>query len=239
MRVPIRPPAIADDPDAAPPPRAPSLATAARVWLVRHADVHDDWQKRAYGNLDIPLSERGIAETHALARAFAAVPLARVASSPLSRALLLGQELARATGAPLAVDERLREVFRGDWQGLPADEFRARWEAQRDAFAADPWNWKGHGGESDADIWARAWPALRETVLAAAHGKQDVTVALATHFNVIRVLVTRLCGLRPSQSFTFRNTPAHASLVVDGASGWALERADVAGPGDEGGPTPM
>jgi broad specificity phosphatase PhoE len=239
MRVPIRPPAITDDPNAAPPARAPSLATAARVWLVRHADVHDDWQKRAYGNLDIPLSARGIEETHALARAFATTPLARVASSPLSRALLLGQELARATGAPLAVDDRLREVFRGDWQGLPADEFRSRWEAERDAFAADPWNWKGHGGESDADIWARAWPALREAVLAAANTQPNVTVALATHFNVIRVLVTRLCGLRPSQSFTFRNMPAHASLVVDRAEGWVLECADVAGPQAQGGPTPM
>ncbi len=239
MRVPIRPPVIADDPNAAPAPRAPSLATSTRVWLVRHADVHDDWQKRAYGNLDVPLSERGIAETHALASAFARTPLARVTSSPLQRALLLGQELSRATGAPLAVDERLREIFRGNWQGLPADEFRARWEAERGAFAADPWNWKGHGGESDAEVWERAWGALRETVLAARATPPPATVALATHFNVIRVLVTRLCGFRPSQSFAFRNATAHASLVVDGPEGWILDRADVAGPQPTGGPTSM
>ena len=233
MRVPIRPPAIPDDPASLPPGRVDSLGTAARVWLVRHADVHDDWQKKAYGNLDVPLSDEGIRQTRALARAFAKIPLVRVASSPLSRALLLGRELARTTGAPLAVDDRLREVWRGTWQGLPVDEFRARWEAEREAFAADPWNWKGHGGESDADIWGRAWPALRETALAAraaAPPDGPLTVAIATHFNVIRVLVTRLSGLRPSQSFTFRNDTARASLLVDGPQGWVLACANVDAP---------
>jgi broad specificity phosphatase PhoE len=252
MRVPIRPPAISFDPASPSPGRVPSLGTSVRVWLVRHADVHDDWQTKAYGNLDVPLSEEGVLQTRALAQAFARTPLARVASSPLSRALLLGRGLAEATSAPLAVDDRLREVWRGNWQGLGVDEFRARWEAEREAFAADPWNWKGHGGESDADIWARAWPALQETVLAAdeasregAHASRDpaqggtassdrrITVALATHYNVIRVLATRLSGLRPSQSYSFRNDTARASLIVDGRDGWVLSCANVAGPPSE------
>lgn len=230
MRVPIRPPEIADDPAAPPPPPVPSLGFSARVWLLRHADVHDDWQTRAYGGLDVPLSEAGVRETRALVEAFARVRFSRVASSPLSRALLLGRQLAERTGAPLAVDDRLREVSRGDWQGLPVEEFRARWEADRAAFEADPWNWKGHGGESDADIWARAWPALRETVLRVRAGDSPVTVALATHYNVIRVLVTRLLRMRPSRSFTFRNQTARASLMVDGSGGWSLDCANVEAP---------
>ncbi len=228
MRVPIRSPEVRDDPAAPPPERAASLGTKARVWLVRHADVHDDWQQKAYGNLDVPLSERGIGETRAVVEAFATIPLALVASSPLQRALLLGRGLADVAHAPLRIDERLREVWRGDWQGLSVDEFRARWHAQAAAFAADPWNWKGHGGESDADIWARAWAALTETVRAATSEKGlATTVALASHFNVIRVLVTRMAGLRASQSFAFRNDTARASLLVDGEAGWALVRSNV------------
>ena len=227
MRILVRPPDIPDDPRAAAPERAPSLGLGTRVWLVRHAEVHDDWQDRAYGSLDVPLSPQGERETAELATAFARAPLARVASSPLSRALLLGQALARAAGAPLATDPRLREVDRGAWQGLPREEFRARWEAQRDAFAADPWHWKGHGGESDAEIFARAWAALEETARAVAPGS---TIALATHYNVIRSLVTRATGLRPSQSFTFRNDTARASLLLDEPGGWVLARANVAGP---------
>jgi broad specificity phosphatase PhoE len=229
MRILVRPPVIPDEPGSPPPERAPSFGTAARVWLVRHAEVADDWQRRAYGSLDVPLSEEGQRQTRELAAAFAGTALARVASSPLSRALFLGRSLAEATGAPLAVDERLREVWRGNWQGLPTDEFRARWEAEREAFAADPWNWKGHGGESDADILVRAWPALTEAALSA----RGAAVALATHYNVIRVLVTRAVGLRPSQSYAFRNDTARACLLVDGPDGWVLAHANVAGPDAE------
>lgn len=244
MRVPIRPPEIPDDPAAPSLPPPPSLGAPVRVWLLRHADVSDDWQGRAYGNLDVPLSERGVEETRALVEAFARTPFARVASSPLSRALLLGRGLSEKTGAPLAIDDRLREVSRGAWQGLPVEEFRARWEADRPAFAADPWNWKGHGGESDADIWARAWAALRETAMLAQENLAletagrtretcsvaPVTIGLATHYNVIRVLVTRLSGIRPSRSFGFKNQTARASLLVDDAGAWTLECANVEAP---------
>ena len=229
MRVYVRPPEIPDDPSIPTPAPAPSLGLGVRVWLFRHADVHDDWQDRAYGNLDVPLSPAGEEETRALSATFARTPIARVASSDLSRALALGRGLADATAAPLAVDERLREVWRGSWQGLPRAEFRARWEAQRDAFAADPWNWKGHGGESDAEIFARAWTVLEETARAAA-ASGGTTIALATHYNVIRTIATRALGLRPRESFAFRNDTARATLLVDEPAGWVLARANVATP---------
>jgi len=229
MRILVRPPDIPDDPRAPAPERAPSLGLGVRVWLLRHAEVHDDFQNTAYGNMDVPLSPAGERETLDLVAAFAREPFGRVVSSPLSRALLLGKTLSERTAAPFAVDPRLKEVWRGNWQGLPREEFRARWESERDAFAADPWNWKGHGGESDADIFARAFAVLAEAARAAADAGSD-TIALATHYNVIRALVTRTVGLRPSQSFAFRNDTAKASLLVDEPGGWVLARANVAAP---------
>jgi broad specificity phosphatase PhoE len=229
MRILVRPPDIPDDPRAPAPERAPSLGLGIRVWLLRHAEVHDDWQDRAYGSLDVPLSPAGERETAELAAAFARAPLARIACSSLARARVLGEALADSTSAPLVVDPRLREVDRGTWQGLPREEFRARWEAQREAFAADPWNWKGHGGESDAEVFARAFAVLEETSRAAA-GAGGHTIALATHYNVIRALVTRTIGLRPSQSFSFQNATARASLLVDEPSGWVLAKANVTAP---------
>jgi bisphosphoglycerate-dependent phosphoglycerate mutase len=127
MRILVRPPDIPDDPRAPAPERAPSLGLGIRVWLLRHAEVHDDWQDRAYGSLDVPLSPAGERETAELAAAFARAPLARIACSSLARARVLGEALADSTSAPLVVDPRLREVDRGTWQGLPREEFRARW----------------------------------------------------------------------------------------------------------------
>src|SRR5947209_4507000 len=106
MRILVRPPAIPDDSSAPAPSPRPGWESGASVWLVRHGDVEDEWQARAYGNLDVPLSGEGHAQTRALCSAFAGLPLARVSSSPLSRALALGRGLAQATGATLVVDER-------------------------------------------------------------------------------------------------------------------------------------
>jgi len=223
MRVLIRPPEVPDDPSlpAREPVRGPGRGSS--VWLVRHADVHDDWQDRAYGDADVPLSPQGLEQTRALGAAFAGIGIARLASSHLARALRLGEELARSCSVPLRIDARLKEVSRGSWQGLPREEFRARWERDREAFLADPWNWKGHGGESDAEVFARAWAVLAEELEAA----RGATLVLATHFNVIRVLTTGALGLRASQSFAFRNDPARATLLVDAPEGWRMEAVNA------------
>src|SRR4051812_36523784 len=187
MRVPIAPPEIDDDASIPPPPPAePVLGKGSRVWLVRHADVHDDWQQRAYGCMDVPLSDNGLLQTSTMAERFSALPIALVAASNLSRALAMGNAIAASTHAPLRIDARLREVSRGEWQGLSTQEFRDRWHADARNFAADPWRWKGHRGESDADLFERGWPALVEAVRRARGGD----VVLASHFNLIRALVT-------------------------------------------------
>ncbi len=221
----VIPPSI-ELPDRAFVERAPSLATGARVWLVRHAEVHADFQQRAYGNTDVPLSSDGEAATRAMGAAFAGIELARVTSSDLARARAMGQSIANASGAELVLDARLREVWRGAWQLLPTVEFRRRWEADAAAFLADPWNWNGHGGESDAQLCARVWPAFTDAVRAA-NGR---TLVIAAHYNVMRVLVTRAMGLGARASFAYRNDPAHATLLVDAPEGWRLELADAERP---------
>lgn len=207
-------------------PRAPGLGTGTRVWLVRHADVAAQWHGHAYGNLDVPLSPTGEEQTRTLGAAFQKIPLVRVHSSDLARAQAMGQALAAHSGARFTQDPRLREIWRGEWQGMRSEEFRRRWEEQRADFLRDPWHWKGHRGESDADVYERAWPALLEVVRehAGAH------LALTSHYNVIRVLATRALGLNTQQSFGFVTDPAHAVLLVDEAQGWRLVANNISSP---------
>lgn len=231
MRIIAPPPfPIPDEQDGARPEPEPAPGSGTRLWLVRHAEVHPDWHGRAYGNSDVPLSEVGERQTRELGGSFGAVPLDLVIASQLARARAMGESIARASGAPLVVDERLREIWRGAWQGLPSSEFRRRWDEQREVFLADPWHWKGHEGESDADVFARAWPVLLEAIARARGG----TIALASHYNVIRVLVTRAMGWRPHESFAFQNDPARTALLVDAPGGWRLAGRNLAIPSAPG-----
>lgn len=226
MRRPIPAPELPDDPDAPRAPRAPSTGRPARVWLVRHAEVHEDWQESAYGDLDVPLSEAGVAETQEMAARFREIPVVSVASSHLMRALHMGRSIAENVRAPLAIEPALREVSRGSWQGLPTSEFRARWAADADSFRADPWRWKGHGGESSADLFERAWPVL----LAQAATARGGDVVIASHFNLIRALITGALGLSGHQSYKFKIETARACLLVDDGRGWSVPVRNAADP---------
>ena len=210
----------------APPALHPGFGSGLRLWLLRHAEVDEAWRGRAYGDLDVPLSAAGREATLALARDFAGLPLARVYSSPLGRAAELGRAVALASGAPLALEPGLRELFRGVWQGRATDELEGLDPAGVQAFHGDPWTYRGHGGESDEDIHARAWPAVADAARRHAGG----TVAFATHYNVIRVLATAFLGLAPARSFGFRVDPARAVLFVDGEGGWTLRTSNAARP---------
>jgi broad specificity phosphatase PhoE len=206
--------------------RHPGLESGAGVWLIRHGEVREDWQGRVYGGLDVPLSAAGIADTAAAARRFAALPFRRVLTSSLQRARALGEALSQASGAPLEVDPALAEVQRGRWQGMASSELRELHPAEVAAYYADPWEYGEHGGESDRGVLARAWPPFERAVCAVEGG----LLAVACHYNVLRVLIARAVGIAPEASFRVRIDLAAACYLVDGPNGWVLERANVRHP---------
>lgn len=200
--------------------------TDSYLWLVRHAEVHPDWQGRAYGNLDVPLSSAGEERTQELSRELAALPPRVVFSSPLARARALGESIAARSGAPLEVDERLAEIRRGSWEGRRVEELY-RDEANAVAcFYADPWSWCGHGGESDAALAARVWPAVGSALERHAGG----TLVFTTHYNVIRVIASLALGMPPARSFAFRVDPGRLVLFHDAPGGWRLLTSNARAP---------
>jgi len=206
--------------------RHPGLSSGATVWLFRHGEVHEDWQGKVYGGIDVPLSAGGEADTATVARAFCGLRPRQVLSSTLQRARRLGEALSAATGAPLETDAGLVEVCRGRWQGLAVADLMARHAEEVAAFYADPWSFDAHGGESDRDVLARAWPAFERGVRAVEGG----LLAVACHYNVLRVLLARAAGISPEHSFRLRVDLAAACLLADAPGGWVLQRCNVRHP---------
>lgn len=208
------------------PRRHPGCASGAQLWLLRHTDVHPEWQGKAYGDLDVPLAPDGEAHVRAVAGAFREVGPAAILSSPLGRAKRLAEELARTSGASLRLDDGLREIHRGTWQGRAVAELLETDADDVRAFYADPWGFRAHDGENDAMLSARVWPVL-ERALAEQAGRTLVVVA---HYNVIRVVVRDALDVPPERSFGLRVDTGRGTLLLDTEEGWLLRRSNVASP---------
>jgi broad specificity phosphatase PhoE len=116
------------------------------------------------GQLDMSLTPDGRREAEALARRLTGIRVDRIVASPMARALETAQTI--ATGRPVDVDERLRELDYGRWEGLTAAEIEARDPELRARWEHDPAATHSPGGECGDDVAARALSFLVDMLAA-------------------------------------------------------------------------
>jgi broad specificity phosphatase PhoE len=124
-----------------------------RLVLVRHCEPEEDMRGRCYGSLDVGLSNEGRAHARELA---ARVSAEAVWTSPRLRARETAAQLA---SSPL-VDEDLRELDFGDFEGRTFDEIAASEPELYRAWMETPTRVRFPGGESYADLKTRALRSL-------------------------------------------------------------------------------
>lgn len=172
-------------PSGARPPdeRAPHGTT---LLLVRHGATAHTAQRRFSGCTgdDPPLAQTGRAQASRLADTLAAAGIDAVVCSPMRRTRQTAEILARAVGVPTAVDEDLREIDFGAWEGRTGPEVDHGWPGGLTAWRADPAT-APPGGESVTAVAHRVAGVRRR--LADAH--PGGTVLLVSHLYPVRLSV--------------------------------------------------
>jgi alpha-ribazole phosphatase len=190
------------------------------IYLLRHGEVVGAETRRFIGHLDVPLSALGERQCAAQAARLRGVALAAVFSSDLVRARRSAEIVGIPHGlAPTALPA-LREMAMGRWEGLTAAEIRGR---EPDAFA----DWMARvgefpfpGGESVADLVARAVPAFE--AIADAHAGRPV--AVVAHGGTNRALLCHLLGLSLDRLLAFGQDYGALTVIEPRPRGWALRR---------------
>jgi broad specificity phosphatase PhoE len=137
------------------------------ILLARHGETDDNVPPlRFQGQRDTPLNEAGCAQSRELAERVAALdpPVASLWSSDLSRARETAEIVGARVGLAPRLDARLREGWRGEWEGFLFDEIAAR-EPERYAAWRSPNAEIGFhfpGGETLAQQQARVLACLRD-----------------------------------------------------------------------------
>jgi probable phosphoglycerate mutase len=163
-----------------------------RLLLARHGQSVSNAVRCFQGTHDVALSELGLRQADALADAVLRRRVAAVYTSPMIRARGTAERVVARLGIPLRVEDDLRELSLGEWEGCTVDEVcarpgnpYARWV--RDPVAAPP-----PGAEPLDAVQARVMGAVAR--IAAAHPNGDDVLVVA-HGGVISAYLAHCLGL--------------------------------------------
>src|SRR3954454_14944883 len=207
--------------------------TTRRHWrgvLLRHGRTEWNASGRVQGQMDSALDGIGRAQAEAAAVAVAPMRPDVIVTSDLSRALDTANAVAAEAGVDPAVDERLREIYLGSWQGLTRTEARERfpeeyaaWQTGEDARRGD--------GETYAEVGARSAECVTEWLEKLGNGALLVAV---THGGTARAKIRTLLDMPPDT--WWRLAPlgnCRWSMLSDIGRGWRLEEHNAGSPPEE------
>ncbi|HZP20328.1 MAG TPA: histidine phosphatase family protein [Bauldia sp.] len=186
------------------------------IVFIRHGETDWNVEERLQGQRDIPLNDRGRLQARrngetVLAELPEAIGYDFVAS-PLTRSRDTMEIVRTAMGLdPKAyrLDDRLRELTFGEWEGFTLAELSARYADAVSARQKDKWGYLPPGGESYRLLSERVagWLAeLRAPTFAVAHG------------GVGRVLCGLLLG-RPPEAVVSMEFPQDRVLLIENGTG--------------------
>ncbi|MEU7730245.1 bifunctional RNase H/acid phosphatase [Streptomyces sp. NPDC040724] len=201
----------------------PDMGAPATFVLLRHGETALTPQKRfsGSGGSDPELSPAGRAQAAAVAQALAARGTVQtIISSPLRRCRETAQAVADRLGLAVTVEEGLREVDFGAWEGLTFAEVQERFPDDLQAWLDSPRAAPTGGGESFTAATRRI-SATRDRLLAAHAGR---TVLLVTHVTPVKILVRLALGAPPEALFRMELSAASLSAVAYYADGNASVR---------------
>lgn len=164
------------------------------MYLVRHgATLHNEARPVVLqGNrVDSPLSETGRAQAKAVGECLAGLPFVAVYASGLLRARETAASLAQPHGHDVVVDDRLREVDVGDWEGVTWEQIARDESEPYRKFMQDPATHGYLNGENYTDVLARVEAAFEDLL----HRHAGQVFAVVAHNVVNRVYLSRVLGL--------------------------------------------
>lgn len=177
------------------------------LYYIRHGETAWNAEGRVQGSRDIPLNQKGMGQATAagtilrdhLKRAGRDASQFDYISSPLGRARHTMHLLRTALGLPedgYRVDDQLREIAYGEWEGMTFPEMEAHNPAHYALRLKDKWATAAPSGESYAQVadrlglWYRRLAA--DTVVVAHGGTMRALMVTLGHLDPQEASDTRI-----------------------------------------------
>ena len=139
-------------------------------------------------------------------------PWETIISSPLRRCREFAEELGEQLALPLSIDERLKEVGFGTWEGQTGDMLRQQDDQVLKRFYQDPIKHRPQGAEPLDDFSRRVDEALQ----AAVEGHRGKHILIVAHAGVIRSALSLTLGLPIGNMYRLSIATASLSRIQFG-----------------------
>ncbi len=156
-----------------------------KLYVIRHAETEWNVQQRMQGWKDSPLTEKGKKQAALLHDRFRTVPFTAAYCSPSDRTKETAQIVLGQRHVPIYFDERLREIYLGDWEGKTIAEIAQSDEQNHYHFYHDPDAYKPIIGETFFNVQRRAVATIQHI----AENHSEGHILIVTHGMVIRTLL--------------------------------------------------
>ncbi|MFF2147991.1 bifunctional RNase H/acid phosphatase [Kitasatospora sp. NPDC058190] len=199
------------------------LGTPTTFVLLRHGETPLTPEKRfsGSGGTDPELSDKGRWQAERAAEALAARgSIQAVVASPMRRTRQTAETVAARLGLEVRIEDGLREVDFGDWEGLTFAEVQERYPDDLSAWLGSAKAKPTGSGESFTTLTHRAGVA-RDKILARYAGK---TVLVVSHVSPIKTLVRLALGAPPDSMYRMELSAASICAVQYYADGNASLR---------------
>ena len=161
------------------------------IYFVRHGQTAQSRENTFCGALDVPLTDSGHRMAQAVAEHWSHLPFQAVYASNKSRAIATATPIANKLKLPVQVDEGLREIEYGAWEGLNEDEVERAHPGAFKAWSDHPDQVPPPGGETAIQIAERSMAAISR--IRAKHGEGSVMVV--SHKATLRILMCAFLGI--------------------------------------------
>lgn len=182
-----------------------------KLIIVRHGESIGNKTKYLLGHTDLDMSELGYAQAAATADYLSGERIDAVYSSDLLRAVNTALPHARLRGLEVKLDEGLREVGLGDWEGRHISYVLEKYGEMYDRYKTRDFGVFTYpkGGENVREAGARFGRAL----IKIAEENEGKTVLVATHAAVLRSFYASLLRIAPERVAEELPFPTNASCT--------------------------
>ena len=185
--------------------------------LIRHGEPEGGKRFRGHG-IDDPLSEKGWQQMwHAVHNHVIDnnCPWDKVISSPMQRCYEFAKALSEKHNIPCSVEDGLKEVGFGVWEGQTREQLKRDRPDEYEAFYNNPISNRPQGAEVFEDFVERVAGVYERIV----HAHHDEHVLVVAHAGVIRAVLIHALKQDPATVYKTRIDNASISRIAHLAQG--------------------